>query len=145
MHQIEELAGQYSGGIGAGDHVPEIDVSRGELPVHVPSRLLVCETVIRTGADALQADRLRWQQDRIVQDGNPGSDAESLQEPGADHTVINHRIAPGGQSACRRTGGLGDDLVLPVGRGGPGRDVALINESEELVSGDQGAEIEEPR
>ena len=107
--------------------------------------LLVLETVIGAGADTLQADPLRRQQDGVVQEGHPGSDAECLQEPGADDAIVDNGVPAGGQSPGRRAGGLGHDLVLAVCRGGPGRDVALVDEREELVPRDQGAGVEEPR
>ena len=144
MHEMNQAAGQRGGIVGAGYDVPGIDVSPGELMVHVTGGLLVVETMISAGADTLQAHWLRWEEDRVVQEGNPGSGAERLQEPGADHAVVDDRVPAGGQSPCRRTGGFGNDLVLAVRWGGPGCDVALLDECEELVSGDQGAGLEEP-
>jgi hypothetical protein len=133
MHQVKKATGQLRGIIGTRCHVSRIDISPGELLVHMAGGLLVLETVIGARADALQADWLGWQEDHIVQEGKPGSGAEGLQEPRADHAVVDDRVPAGGQSSCRRTGGFGNDLVLAISRGGPGRNVALVDECEELV------------
>jgi hypothetical protein len=139
------VAGQRGGSIGAGYHVPRIDVSTSELLVHVTGRLLVGKTVISAGADTFQADWLWWEENCAVEEGHSGGGAESLQEPRADHPIVDDRIPACGQSPCCRPGGFRNDLVLAVRRRGPRRDVALIDESEELVPGDQSAGVEEMR
>jgi hypothetical protein len=72
VHKMNQAAGQRGGIIGAGYDVPGIDVSPRELLVHVTGGLLVLETMISAGTDTLQADWLRWEEDRVVQEGNPG-------------------------------------------------------------------------
>jgi hypothetical protein len=47
VHKVEQAARQRGGIIGAGYDVPGIDVSLGELLVHVTGGLLVRETMIR--------------------------------------------------------------------------------------------------
>jgi hypothetical protein len=145
MHKMKQAAGQRGRIIGAGYDVPGIDVGFGELLVHLARGVLVLEPMVSTRADTLHADWLRWEEDRIVQEGDPGSGDERFQEPGADHAVVDHRVPAGGQSLCRRTRGLRHDLVLVMRRGGPGRDGALLDEAEKLVSGNQGARVEELR
>lgn len=135
MHKMKQVAGQRGGIIDAGYNVPRIDVSLGELLVHLARGFLVLETMVSAGTDTLQADWLRWEEDRVVQEGNPGSGTERLQEPGTDHAVVDDRVPTGSQSPCRRSGGFGDNLVLVVRWGGPGRDVALLDECKKLVSG----------
>jgi hypothetical protein len=56
MHEVKEAPGQRGGVIGAGYDMPRIDVSRGELLVHVTSGVLVLETMIGAGADTLEAN-----------------------------------------------------------------------------------------
>lgn len=145
LHEVKQLAGQRGGSISAGYHVSGIDVSTSELLIHVTGGLLIGETVIDARADTLQADSLRWPQDRVVQEGNPCRGAKGLQKPGTDHPVVDDRVPASGQSPCRRTGGFGNDLVLEVRWRGPGRDITLIDESEELVPRHQSAELEETR
>lgn len=145
MHKVKDVAGQRPCFVGAGYDVLRVDVSGGELLVHVMGGLLVLETVIGAEANTLQANSLRRQQDGVVQEGHPSSDAECPQEPWADDAVVDNGVPAGGQSPGRRTGSLGHDLVLAMRRGGPGRDVALVDEREELVPRNQGAGVEEPR
>lgn len=100
MHQVKKATGQLRGIIGTRCHVSRIDISPGELLVHMAGGLLVLETVIGARADTLQADWLGWQEDHIVQEGEPGSGAEGLQEPRADHAVVDDRVPAGGQSSA---------------------------------------------
>ena len=61
----------------------------------------VPETVIGAAPDTLQADWLRWEQDRVVQERKPRGGGEGLQEPGAEHAVVDDGVPAAGQPSRR--------------------------------------------
>jgi hypothetical protein len=82
MHKMKQAAGQRGRIVGAGYDVPGIDVGFGELLVQLARGVLVLEPMVSARADTLHADWLRWEEDRIPQEGDPGSGDERFQEPG---------------------------------------------------------------
>jgi hypothetical protein len=78
-----------------------VDVCLGELLVHLTGGGQVPETVIGAAPDTLQADWLGREQDRVVQERKPRGGGEGLQEPGAEHAVVDDGVPAAGQPSRR--------------------------------------------
>jgi hypothetical protein len=81
----------------------------------------------------LDAGRLRWKQDHVVNRSEAGGGDECLDEPGPDHSVVGDGVAANRQSTRCGCSRADNDLVLPVGLTCPRSQIALVDERKKCV------------
>ncbi len=124
------------------DDVPRRRTGSVHLPPHALGSTTVGKAVTLAGRDAFQTDRKRRKQQRVVQVRYVRLSAEGFYEPRPYDPVIDH-IAVLGQSASRSRRRLRDRCVLRVRFGKPGRDCAVPQKPEEVVTWHQRARVEQ--